>query len=127
VQRRDSDPDGARSTFESALQAGRRKGIRSVTAQAILGLACLAADAGDRRQAAVLHGAAQACLHSTGRSWEALEAGCREDSLADVRASLGTEEFERAYAEGVALSFDAAIDLASGKDQPDTLAARDAR
>jgi hypothetical protein len=75
----------------------------------------------------VLHGAAQACLHSTGRSWEALEAGYREDSLADVRANLGKEEFERAHAEGMALSFDAATDLASGKACPDILASREAR
>jgi predicted ATPase/class 3 adenylate cyclase len=118
VLRLDNDPDGARSSFESALRASRRNGIRYGTAYAILGLACLAGDAGDWRQAAVLHGIAQAFLDSTGQPWEALEAGYREDSLADVRASLGQEQFDRAYAEGKALSFDTAMDLASGKAEP---------
>jgi hypothetical protein len=115
VLRQDNDPDGARSSFESALRASRRNGIPHATAYAILGLACLAADAGDWGRAAVLHGIAQAFLDSTGQPWEALEAGYREDSLAHVKANLGQERFDRAYAEGKVLSSDAAIDLASGK------------
>jgi predicted ATPase/class 3 adenylate cyclase len=119
VLRQDNDPEEARSSFESALRASRRNGERSATAYASLGLACLAADAGDWRRAAVLHGIAQAFLDSTGQPWEALEASYREDSLAGVRASLGQEPFDRAYAEGKALSFARAMDLACGKAQPD--------
>jgi predicted ATPase/class 3 adenylate cyclase len=122
VLRRDNDFEGARSSFESALRASRLTGERSSTAYASLGLACLAADAGDWRQAAVLHGVAQAFLDSTGQPWEELEASYREDSLAGVRANLGQDQFDEAYAEGVALSFDAAIALASGKaHQPEVL------
>ena len=64
VLRQDNDPAGARSSFESALRASRRNGERSATGYASLGLACLAADAGDWRRAAVLHGIAQAFLDS---------------------------------------------------------------
>jgi len=120
VLRLDNDPDGARSSFESALRSTRRTGIRSAAAYTVLGLACVAADTGDWRRAAMLHGIAQAILDSIGQAWQPLEAGYREDSLAGVRAHLGQEQFDRAYAEGIALSFDAAIDLATGTAyQPD--------
>jgi hypothetical protein len=60
---------------------------------ASLGLACLAADAGD---------------------WD-LEARYRQDSVRRMRAHLGREQFDRAHAKGMALSFDEAIDLATEK------------
>ena len=47
VLRQDNDPDGARSSFEAALRISRRNGDRFGIAYASLGLACLAADAGD--------------------------------------------------------------------------------
>jgi hypothetical protein len=115
VLRQESDPDGARSSFQAALQISRRIGHRTGIAYAILGLACLAADTCDWHRAAVLHGVAQAFLGSIGSPWEALEAGYRRDSLDRVRAHLGQEQFDRAYAKGMALSPDQALDLASGK------------
>ena len=118
VLRHDHDPDGARSSFAAVLQMSRRIGDRSGIAYASLGLACLAADAGDWRRAAVLHGVAQAFLDPTGQPWEELEARYRQDSLAQVRARLGQEQFEPAYSMGMALSPDEALDLASGKALP---------
>jgi hypothetical protein len=44
-----------------------------------------------------------------------LEARYRHDSLGQVRAHLGQEQYERARAEGTALSFDKTLSLASGK------------
>ncbi len=61
----------------------------------------------------MLHGVAQAFLAPTGQPWQELEARYRRDSLDQVRANLGQEQFERAHAEGLALSFDDALDLAS--------------
>ena len=84
-------------------------------AYACLGLACLAGDAGDWQRAAALHGVAQACLNPTGQPWEELEARYRQDSLDQVCTHLGPEQFERAHAKGMALTFDQALDLASGK------------
>jgi Tfp pilus assembly protein PilF len=118
VQRQDHDPDGARSSFAAALRISRHIGDRSGIAYASLGLACLAADAGDFRRAAILHGVAQAFLDPTGQPWEELEARYRRDSLAQVRARLGQEQFEPAYSSGMALSFGEALDLASGKALP---------
>jgi predicted ATPase/Tfp pilus assembly protein PilF len=118
VLRQDHDPGGARSSFAAVLRMSRRIGDHSGIAYASLGLACLAADAGDWRRAAILHGVAQAFLDPTGQPWEELEARYRQDSLAQVRARLGQEQFEPAYASGMALNPDQALDLASGKALP---------
>jgi tetratricopeptide (TPR) repeat protein len=115
VHREDNDPDGARSGFLAALWESRRIGDRSGFAWASLGLACLAADAGDWHRAAMLHGVAQAFLDPTGQPWEELEARHRRDSLGQVRAHLGEEQAGRAYAEGMTLSHDQALDLALGR------------
>ncbi len=118
VLRQDNDPDGARSSFQGALRMSRHNGDRVGIAYGSLGLACLAADAGDWHRAAVLHGVAQAFLDGTGQPWEELEACYRRDSLDQVRAHLGQEQSEQDHARGVALSFDQALDLASGKALP---------
>jgi tetratricopeptide (TPR) repeat protein len=120
VLRQDHDPDGARSSFEAAMRLSRRSGDRADVAYASLGLACLAADEGDWHRAAMLHGVAQAFLDRTGLPWEELEARYRRDSLAQVRAHLGQDQFERAHTKSRALSFGEAFDFASGKlSQPD--------
>jgi hypothetical protein len=118
VQRHDHDPDGARSSFAAALRTSRHTGDHSGIAYASLGQACLAADAGDWRRAAILHGVAQAFLDPTGQPWEKLEARYRRDSLAQIRARLGQQQFEPAYSSGMALSPGEALDLASGKALP---------
>ncbi len=116
VRRLDGDHDGARSSFEDALRMSRRSGERFGIAYAVLGLACLAADAGEWSQACLLHGIAQAALDRTGEAWQEPEAGYRRESLAQVRAHLGQEQSERDYARGLALTSDEMLDLASQKD-----------
>jgi len=49
---------------------------------------------------------------------ETCEARYRRDSLDQVRARLGQEQFDQAHTQGRTLSFDQALDLASGKAQP---------
>jgi predicted ATPase/class 3 adenylate cyclase len=118
VLRAERDPDGARSAFGAALQISRRNGDNSGMAYAMLGLACLAGDAGDWNRAAVLHGAAQAFLDRTGGSWQEVEARSCRDSLGQVRAHLGDEQLERAHAQGTTLSLDQALDLALSSAGP---------
>ena len=118
VQRAEGDPAGARSTLEAALRINRRNGNSSYMAGAILCLACLAGDAGDWDQAAVLCGAAEAFLDRTGIPWEESETRDRQDLLDQARAHLGDEQLERAYAQGRALSLEKALDLALGKAAP---------
>ena len=70
VLRAEGDHDGARSTFEAGLRISRRNGDNICMADAILGLALLAGDAGDWDRAAALHGAAQAFQDRTGNPWQ---------------------------------------------------------
>jgi predicted ATPase/DNA-binding XRE family transcriptional regulator len=111
VQRAEGDLDGARSTFEAGLRISRRNGDKLIMAEASLGLACLAGDAGNWDRAAALHGVAQAFIDRTGSPWREFHARYRQDSLAQAHAHLG-EQLERAYAQGMALSLEKALDLA---------------
>ncbi len=118
VRRAEGDLDRARSVFEACLRRSRRNGEQASIAYSSVGLACLAADQGDWYRAATLHGVAQAFLARTGQPWEVLEARYRQDSLAQVRTGLGDEQFNRAYAKGMALSPDVAFRLALGPSAP---------
>jgi hypothetical protein len=120
VLRAEHDLDGARSTCEESLRAGRRVGDKRNMAAAILGLACLDSDLGDWHRAAMLHGVAQALLDKTGVPWEPLDAHPRQESLDQVRQALGGEQTQQAYARGMTLSFDQAIDLALNAVPPGT-------
>jgi predicted ATPase/class 3 adenylate cyclase len=118
VLRAEGDLDGARSTFEAALRIGRRNGSNWHMAGAILGLACVAGDAGEWDRAAPLHGVAQAFQDRTGNPWQEFDACHRRDSLDQARAHLGDEQLERAYAQGMALGLEEALDLALPKAGP---------
>ena len=61
-----------------------------------------------------LHGVAHVFLARTGQAWEDLEARYRQDSLAQVGARLGDEQFNRTYAKGMTLIPDEAFRLALG-------------
>ena len=115
VLRAEGDLDGARSTVEAALRIGRRNGDTWHMAGAILELALLAGDTGDWDRAAALHGVAQALRDRTGNPWNEFVARDRQVSLDQARAHLGNEQLERAYAQGMALSLDQALDLALGR------------
>jgi tetratricopeptide (TPR) repeat protein len=118
VIRAEGDPDGARSAFEAGLRVSRRSGHNIAMANACLGLACLASDLGDWHRSAVLHGAAQAFLDRAGSPFKGLEARNRQDRLDHVRAHLGNEELELAYAQGMALSIDEVLELALRRAAP---------
>jgi predicted ATPase/class 3 adenylate cyclase/tetratricopeptide (TPR) repeat protein len=118
VLRAERDLDGARSAYEAALRIGRRNGDNWNMAYAVLGLACLAGGAGDWDRATALHGVAQAFQDRTGNSWQEFAARDRRDSLDQARAHLGDEQLERAYAQGLALGLEKALDLALPKTGP---------
>jgi predicted ATPase/class 3 adenylate cyclase/DNA-binding XRE family transcriptional regulator len=111
VQRAERDFDSARRTFEEAVRTGRRIGAKAELAFAILNLAYLATDLNDWHRAATLHGVAQALFDQTGVRGDPDDVRYQQ-SLNQARAALGDETLQRAYARGMGLSFDQAIDLA---------------
>jgi tetratricopeptide (TPR) repeat protein len=112
VRRAEGDLDGARSMFETTLRMSRRSGDSRGMAHACLGLALVAGDLGDWDRSGALHGAAQALLDRTGVAWDEDDARDRRDSLDQARVHLGDEHLERAYARGMTLSLEKALDLA---------------
>ncbi len=119
ILRAERDPGGARSALQDALRVSRRIGYKRTMAQAMAGLACVDGDLGDWPRAAMLHGAAQALLDQTGAPWDPSDR-YRQEGLDQARGALGDEQFQRAYARGMTLSFDQAIDLALGQVLPAT-------
>jgi predicted ATPase len=120
VLREEGDAEGAGSLLEEALRISRRGGDRFGLAYSILGLACLAADGGDWRRSAELHGVAQQFLDQVGQPWLLYYGPLRERSLDRVRAHLGDEECERAYGQGHATGFEDSIELALGRVPSET-------
>ena len=110
--RAEGDLDGARSMFEASLRFSRRSGDRRGMAYGFLYLTCVTGDLGDWDRAGVLHGSVQAFQDRTGIPWDNFDARYRQDSLAQARARMGDEQLERAYAQGMALSLEKALDLA---------------
>ncbi len=109
--REEGDRERSHPTLEDALRLARRAGDRFHIAFAYLGLAFLAADAGDSRRAAELHGVAQAFIDRLGIPWLWFDR-LRQASIDTVRANLGEKDFQHAYQKGSALNFDQAFELA---------------
>jgi hypothetical protein len=80
------DIPAARAHLQAAAQTARQIGWESTNVPTVLGLACLAGDAGDWDQAAALHGVAQAFQDRTGNPWQEPGARYRRDSLDQARA-----------------------------------------
>jgi DNA-binding CsgD family transcriptional regulator len=114
--RAEGDLDGARSMFEASLRFSRRSGDRRGMAYGFLYLTCVTGDLGDWDRAAVLHGSVQAFQDWAGSPWDDFDARCWQDSLAQARARMGDEQLERAYAQGMALSLEKALDLAFSRE-----------
>jgi predicted ATPase len=118
VERQEGNPDDSTTSFRDALRTSRHNGDRAGSAYASLGLACLAVDRGDWHQGATLHGISRAFFDRTGEKCQEPEDTYRRRSMAEVRAQIGEEEFERLYAEGGGVSLDQAMDLALGRVRP---------
>jgi DNA-binding CsgD family transcriptional regulator len=104
-----SEPEQADRDAHNALATAASARGYTWAPDALECLAALAVDAGSRREAARLFGAADAMRQGIGQvRFQIYQAGY-EASVAVLRDAIGDEELESAWAEGAALSTDEAI------------------
>jgi predicted ATPase/class 3 adenylate cyclase len=113
VELLEGDPERAFSYFEAAAVDARRLGSRRLGADAIWGVAHIAAAGGDADRAGRLAGAAGAFAESAG--YEITDERPYARHLVDARAAMAEQAWQRAWDEGAALDFDAALRLAFGR------------
>jgi tetratricopeptide (TPR) repeat protein len=102
----------AAALIEESLQLSHEIGARDLLAETLEGLVRAAAAAGQGPRAARLGGAAEALREALGTLLDpALRAG-HERAVEAMRVALGEEGFAAAWAEGRALSLEAAVALA---------------
>jgi len=102
----------AKSFFEQELALARTVGPICFGANALLGMAGVAAATGQARRAARLLGAAEARLEAGASYWNAAESLHLEHTRASAEAQLGEAAFADARAEGRAMTFEQAADYA---------------
>jgi len=110
VELLEGDFEHAFSCFEQAAAIARRLGSRWLGADALWGVAQVAAAGGDAERAARLVGAALAFGGPAG--YDPAATTPFNPHLDDVRAALGEQAWEKARDEGAALDLDAALRLA---------------
>jgi LmbE family N-acetylglucosaminyl deacetylase len=96
----DNADTDAREMFEQSLGIAHRNGDQLMVAYAYLGLALIASRAGDAREAATLHGAADAIHNRLGTRFDSLESELRDGDLTRLRAALSDTAFDIAYNAG---------------------------
>jgi predicted ATPase/class 3 adenylate cyclase len=104
--------DLAATRFEAGALLARRQGRRALIAEALWGLAHLAAARNDPDQAARLAGAASAVDTTTG--YDVATSATFVHYLDEARESLGEDAWQKAWDHGAELDLDAALKLAVG-------------
>jgi DNA-binding CsgD family transcriptional regulator len=103
------ETDGAEQDAQAALAAAPATGTKLRMTPALECLAKLAAATGSHREAARLFAAAQSMRQRTGEvRFPNFDAGY-QISIDELRAAMGADDFDAAWAEGAALSTDEAI------------------
>jgi DNA-binding CsgD family transcriptional regulator len=105
----DGEPEGAQDDADAALSIATEVGIQHRMTMALEVLATLATRADGRREAARLFGAAVAMCQRTGEVRFPNFNADYDASVDNLRAAMGADDFEAAWAEGAALSVDEAI------------------
>jgi tetratricopeptide (TPR) repeat protein len=97
------DHEASRREFEEARECLAQAGLREQLAQALQGVAAAEASDGRFEEAARLLGEARGELDELGMSEDAFAPEMLRETKARVRAALGAEAFEAAYAAGFGL------------------------
>jgi predicted ATPase/class 3 adenylate cyclase len=106
------DREGAALHFSQALALARQVGAKQTIAEAVYGLAAVAAIDGDVERSARLWGAADAIVQSTGSTLSAEEQFIVERYLEPARVALTHDLHLRARAEGGSMRLDEALTYA---------------
>ncbi len=114
----EGDNQQARIFLEQVLVLTRRVGPLWQQANALMGLAGVAAADGQARRAARLLGAADKQLKLGASYWDAGESRYIERAVSSAVAQLGEDSFAEAYAEGGAMTFEQAADYALETQPP---------
>jgi non-specific serine/threonine protein kinase len=108
----ESDNQQAKIFFKQVLVMAHEVGPAWLRADALMGLAAVAAANGLARQSARLLGAADAQLDACTSYWDAAESRILRQAMASAVAQLGEAAFAEAQAEGRAITFEQAADYA---------------
>jgi Tfp pilus assembly protein PilF len=113
----EGDRESAAARFHRALALAREAGAKRTIAEALYGLAAVAAIDGDGKRSACLWGAADAILKSMGSPISAPEQFVVERYLEPIRAALDGGLHERLRAKGGSMSLDEALTYALEQTQ----------
>jgi tetratricopeptide (TPR) repeat protein len=112
----EDDNQQAKSFFEQELALARTVGPAWLGAQALRGLAGVAATCGRALRAARLLGAAESRAKAAATYNDAVNSMLIGHTIATAVAQIGEAEFAAAYAEGWAMTFEQAADYALGTE-----------
>ena len=113
LARAEGDRTAAEDFYHHALALQNRHGFRGAATETLEALASLAGAADAHGEAARLFGAAQSLRLATGQIRWPLDQPAYDADLAQLRAALGDDPFDRAWSEGTALSLEEAASYAS--------------
>jgi ATP/maltotriose-dependent transcriptional regulator MalT len=106
-------PGAAEALFTESLDLARRMGMKVNMAYALIGLALAGRGGADLGWSARLHGAADQALADLGHALEPLEARLAGRDRQRLRAAMGNEAFDAAYAAGRTLDLARVLTLAT--------------
>jgi predicted ATPase/DNA-binding CsgD family transcriptional regulator len=111
------DHEQAKALHEEKLVLCKEIGDKVIGSSSVEGLACYAASRGEAQRAARLFGAAQALYEAAGYHQSPRDRALGEPYLAAARSMLSDAEWEVAFAEGQAMSFEEAVEYALSAEE----------
>jgi predicted ATPase/DNA-binding SARP family transcriptional activator/DNA-binding CsgD family transcriptional regulator len=111
------DHERAKTSYEESLMLCKELGDRWTASESLEGLACVAGVRGEAERAAKLFGVAEALREAVGSQHTTEEDALREPYLAASRSRLDEEAWDKAWAEGRAMSMEQAIEYALSEEQ----------
>ena len=113
-----SDHERARTSYEECLILCKELGNMWIASHSLAGMACISAVEGASERAARLFGAAEVLREAVGYQQVPEEDAWREPYLAAARVRLGEASWAGAWAEGLAMSMEQAIEHALSEQKP---------